>query len=151
MVLYFSGTGNSRYSAQRIADAQTLVDALLQRSNRFVGIGDHNDFAGVDMLKDVIEILLVPLENLIHIDGIVGGYIRIQCFHLPQKPPECVNIHPQGRGVVGDILKNQLVTEAGTVFFICFPQPLLITMRDVGTCFSPLSLVCFFTDMQILL
>lgn len=37
-------------------NAQALIDVLLQFSNRLVGIGDHNDLAGVDTLF-ILEIL----------------------------------------------------------------------------------------------
>ena len=59
------------------------------------------------------------------------GHIGVQGLHLPQKPPEYVNVYPQGGGVIANILENQFVAEAGAIFFIYFPQPLLITMGDI--------------------
>ena len=59
------------------------------------------------------------------------GHVGVQGLHLPQKPLERINLHPQGEGVVADILENQFVAEAGAVFLVCFPQPLLVPMGDI--------------------
>ena len=71
------------------------------------------------------------MENPVHIGVIVRSHVNVQGLHLPQKPPEHVRLYPQGGSVVADILENQFAAEAGTIFFICFPQPLRITMGDI--------------------
>ena len=135
--------GKRMKSADFCRDPKSLIDPLLQLTDGFSRVGNHNDFfrmdpllfhqvfdlcchrgglactcSGyqqtvviirnnctallfiqpdhrIDIFKNVVKVILFPLQDTVHIDGIMCDHIAGKRVHFGEECLQCVNIHPK--------------------------------------------------------